>query len=534
LIIHQTRRKKQNLSNQGKETMSFAVGIDLGTTNSVVSVYRGGKVEALAVDGRKTLPSVVSFHDDGKIMVGLPAKRRMMIAPENTVASAKRFLGDQTKFYHVGSKSLTPSNIAAIVLKTLIEGARKALKQEDIWDAVVTIPAFFTEAQKEDTKRAAEEAGLNLLRLMPEPTAAAVAYGFDKGKDQTLLVYDLGGGTFDVSILSVRGNQFHVDGVKGDSKLGGDDIDEAVMKWVNNRFKSATGVDVMADQSRDGRKAQQRLKEMVETAKIELSESDSAIIESTDLLGHPIEIEISIDQFNSLIDPLLDRTIKCIDSVLEDVGKRPEDIDRVILVGGSTKNRRVKEVVAKKIKEPYTAGDVDQVVSQGAAILAASLFLPDADDADLPGIVCVEATAHSLGVAVMTEDRGLIFEPLIARQANLPAEGGFLGFTSVAGQTSVTIRVIRGEDTNLDNDTQLGELVLPVTPQNAQVPIGAIFKLDEDGIINFTAVQLPLGNESAPIVRHAQEHGGQLDIVAVQRLIDSGVATTKSTQIKAT
>lgn len=513
--------------------MSYAIGIDLGTTNCAVSVYRQGKSEALSLDGRNIMPSVVSFDNKGNARVGVTAKRRMMIAPEDTVASAKRFMGDRNKHFKVGGKSLTPSNIAAILLKEVVKNAAKALGEE-IWDAVVTVPAYFNEAQREDTKRAAEEAGLNVLRLVPEPTAAAVAYGFDAGKDQTLLVYDLGGGTFDVSVLALKGNKFDVKGVSGDSKLGGDDIDEALMRWVNKRFKDDTGLDIMADKSRDGLKAQQRLKELTEGAKIELSESDTAVIEVADLYGHPLEMEISIEEFNDLIDPLLEKTMQCIDDVLRDLDMTPEDIDRVILVGGSTKNRRVKEVVAAKIKEPYKAQNVDQAVSQGAAIIAASLFLPDEDS--LP-IDISDTTPVSFGIGVARDEpngsRNFYFRNLIPKNTSYPCRAGFLGYTGRPDQPSVIIRAYAGEDSDPDENRPLGELELTVSRKPEQVPIGAIFNLDSDMLIHFTAVELPLDEDIHGIIQHAQENDGELDLIAIDRLIERGSTRTKTVTIKA-
>lgn len=508
--------------------MTYAVGIDLGTTNSVIAIYRRGTAETLRIDGRSTMPSVVSFRDDTNILVGQPAKSRLLLDPENTVASTKRFMGDLSKSYKLAGNSLTPVNIASLILKRLVESARKELGNAEIWDAVITVPAYFTEDQKEDTKRAGEEAGLNVLRLLPEPTAAAIAYGLDKEKDQTLLVYDLGGGTFDVSILSVTGNRFTVKTVGGDGNLGGDDFDLAIVDWVNKDFKAKTGIDLLAEKGKAAMSARQRLKEAAETAKIELSQSDRAMITIPDCLGHPIDLEITLAQYNSLIEPMLLRTVECMKSVLRDAKLSGEDIDRVILVGGSTKNRAVREIVAREIREPYTSERVDEVVAHGAAIMASSLYAPDSVDIDVS-----EKTSHSLGIIMTNELDKEIFQPVILRQTTYPCELGALGFTGVPRQEQVRLRVQRGENmNNPDRNTNLGELMLPVSPpQNDQVPVGAIFTLDENGIIHFTAVQFPLNSSVAPILSHASDHNGSLDVATAKALIASGEAKARSITI---
>ena len=506
--------------------MTYAIGIDLGTTNSVVSIYRRGVPETLPIDGRLTMPSVVSFRNDGSVLVGQAAKARLLLDPENTVASAKRFIGDRSKFYHVGGTSLSPINISSLLLKRLVEVTRKELG-DDTWDAVITVPAYFTEAQREDTKRAGEEAGLNVLRLVPEPSAAAIAYGLDKGKDQTIMVYDLGGGTFDVSILVIKGNSFEVKAVGGDSRLGGDDFDQAIMTWANKKFLNQTGIDLLNQTNRAGMVARQRLKEAAETAKIELSQMNQAILAIPDCLGYPLELEISLAEYNSLIAPLLQRTVNCMKAVLRDANFRPEDIDRVILVGGSTKNKAVREIVTREIKEPYTSERVDEVVSHGAAIVAANLLLPDAIELEVTNV-----TAHSLGVDMLNEQKELFFQPIIPRQTAYPCRKGVLGCTSYPRQEKVKIEVFRGEDINPQSNTYLGELILPVTPpQSVNVPVGAIFDLDADGIIHFTAVQLPADSKSEQVIQYATENDGALNLPATDALIKSGKAKTKMVQI---
>lgn len=509
--------------------MAYAVGIDLGTTNSIVSIYRRGIPETVAIEGRANVPSIVSFRNDGSVLVGHAAKARLLLDPENTVSSVKRFMGDRKKTYKIGRKSLTPTDISSLVLKKLVEGARKTLG-EDIWDAVITVPAYFTEGQREATRKAGEEAGLNVLRLTPEPTAAAIAYGLDKGKDQTIMVYDLGGGTFDVSILQIRGNKFEVKAVGGDTHLGGDDLDHAIMEWVNNKFSKVTGKDILKDKSRDAAMARQRLKEAAETAKIELSQSERAVISIPECMGHPIDMEISLKEYNEIISPLLKRTVMCMHSVLKDARLKPVDIDRVILVGGSTKNRSVREIVAREIKEPYVSDRVDEVVSHGAAIVASSMFLPEEDA--LP-IEISDVTGHSLGIAMVDDYDKLFFKPIIQRQTSYPCKRGCLGFTVRPNQTSVLMRVFRGENMDPEKNTLLGELELPVTPPSPEyVPLGAVFELDKDGIIHFTAVRLPAMDtyELKQIYDYYQSNK-ELDIDRVDTLIKSGKVTTRSVDI---
>jgi molecular chaperone DnaK len=510
--------------------MTYAIGIDLGTTNSVMSIYRRGVTETIENEGRSALPSVVSFRDDGTPLIGLAAKARLMLDPESSVASAKRFMGERGKVYRIGKRSLSPVDVSSLILKRMVENARKALGSE-VWDAVITVPAYFNEAQRDDTKRAGEAAGLNVLRLVPEPTAAAVAYGLDRGKDQTIMVYDLGGGTFDVSILQVKGNKFEVKAVGGDGRLGGDDFDEVIAQWVSDRLKSQTGVDLLADSSVAARSAWQRLKETAEKAKIELSQSDRTEIIIPDLLGHPVQEELTIQQYEELIAPMLKKTVDCMRAVLKDAAMTAESIDRVILVGGSTKNRAVRESVSREIKDPYTAERVDEVVSHGAAIVAANLLLPEEDG--LP-IEMSDVTGHSLGVDMLDENNSIFFRPIISRQTSYPCRQGVLGYTTTSYQDQVALSVFRGEDRNPARNVRLGDLSLPISPPSPElVPIGAIFELDANGIIHFTAVQLPLDQSTNTIIEYAQRSSGVLDLSLVDPLLTSGRAMSTSVSIKA-
>ena len=506
--------------------MGYAVGIDLGTTNSVISVCRRGVPCTLLVDGRSTMPSVISFRDDGNLLVGQAAKARMLLDPETTVVSVKRSIGEHGKVYHIGRKEYSPIDISSLILKRLVEAARKELGSE-VLDAVITVPAYFTEAQRQDTKLAGEQAGLNVLRLIPEPTAAAIAYGLDKGKDQTILVYDLGGGTFDVSILTIHGNRFDVKAVGGDCHLGGDDFDQAIVEWAAGKFKQQTGIDLLHDKSLQGRQSVQRLKEAAEAAKIELSLSASAIIEIPDVLGRPLSLEISINEYNKLIAPLLKHTVDCLHAVMRDAHMRPDDIDRVILVGGSTKNRAVQDIVSFEVKDPYIADRVDEVVSHGAAILAANMYLPDEDN--LP-IEVSNVTAHSLGINMMNADEELYFRPIIQRQTTYPCKFGVLGSTRYPDQDEVIMTVYRGESPDPAQNTSLGELNLPISPPSPEiVPVAAIFELDADGIIHFTAVQLPLSDE---VIEYITDQNEKLDVAAVEKLIQQRVAKAKTILVK--
>lgn len=468
----------------------YAVGIDLGTTNSVVSVYRRGTTETVSVEGRSTMPSVISIDGD-KMLVGLQAKRRLEIFPEESVASAKRFMGDRTKFFTIGGKSFTPPDISSFILKKLVDEARKSLGDE-VSDAVITVPAYFNEEQKKDTKDAAERAGIKVLRLIAEPTAAAVAYALDREKNQTILVYDLGGGTFDVSILRVTGNEFDVIAVDGDSCLGGDDFDQALVKYLAERIDTDTSRSLLTSDARPQRIALQKLKEEAEKAKIELSEHKECEIIIPDILGRPLEAKITREDFNALIRPMLGRTIEKIRGVLSAAKLTADEIDRVILVGGSTRIPAVQELVSSEIKEPYRSERVDEVVSHGAAVMAASISLPTQDNAPVE-ILVKDVTAHTLGIDMIESDgHNLYFQPLIKNNSKLPCSGGKLGQTVRPYQKEVIMNVFRGESRIPSENTRLGELRLPISkPSQNAVPIVARFELDLSGIIHFTAVELP-------------------------------------------
>jgi len=500
--------------------MKYALGIDLGTTTSVVSTYRRGKVETLLIEGSKVFPSVVAFKDKDTILVGQSAKKRLILDPEHSIGSVKRFMGNSKKKYEIFGKTYDPVTVSSIILKRITEEAQKVLG-EKVTDVIITVPAYFTDSQKEDTKKAGQKAGLNVIRLIPEPTAAAISYGLDKGKDQTIMVYDLGGGTFDVSILKIVGNKFEVIAVDGDSQLGGDDFDNAIADYLMDIFQKKTGINLKGDISKEAKIVQQRLKEVAEKAKVELSQAKSTEIFIPEIMGHKIEEELTLKQYNELIAPLLQRTVDKIGSVLKEAGLTARDIDRVILVGGSTRNTAVKEIVTREIKEPFISEQVDEEVSHGAAIMAASLTLPEED---FTPVEVQNRTAHSLGIEILDENSQFCFCPLIKRNSEYPIRQGLLVLTAQPFQSRVEASVFRGESHDCKNNTKLGELSLKISQLSKdQVPIGAIFELDLDGIMHFTCVELSINmgdTEVIQIVQEALQNKGMLNIEKIQRLIE--------------
>ncbi|MBN2000219.1 Hsp70 family protein [candidate division KSB1 bacterium] len=466
--------------------MNYALGIDLGTTNSVAAVYRRGKIETLMLDGMHgTFPSVVNFKDDDTILVGHPAKNRIIIDPEHSVASVKRFMGDRNKKFNINGKEYTPVDISAIILKEMVEKAGEILKTK-IEDVIITVPAYFNNNQKSDTLAAGKKAGLNVLQLIPEPTAAAIAYGLDKGRDQTIMVYDFGGGTFDVSILKITGNKFKVIAVDGDSHLGGDDLDNAIVDYLIQQLKNKKAIDLATENQREVRLVRQKLKEAAEKAKKELSQAHSTEILIPEVFGTTLEEVLTREKFNELIKLFLDTTIVKMRSVLNEAQMKPEDIDRVILVGGSTYNVAVRELVTREIKDPYTSEKVEEEVARGAAILAASLTLPEADFTPLE---VENVTAHSLGLRVTKGKDADRFKVLLKRQTPVPAIVEEKFTTYKDRQRSVEIAVFQGENDYCSQNTFIGGFVLdgiPVRP--AGVPIVSVqFEMDSSDILQVHA-----------------------------------------------
>lgn len=514
--------------------MAITVGIDLGTTNSVMSYWHRGRANTITIDGMNTFPSVLSFKN-GNIIAGYQAKSRMLMDPANTIGSTKRDIGTDTK-YRIGGQSITPITVATEVLKNMKQKAEEQLKDK-IEDAVITVPAYFTSEQREATLQAARNAGLNVLRLVPEPTAAAIAYGLNENKNQTIMVYDLGGGTFDVSILKVTGNNFDVIAVDGDARLGGDDFDAAIAKLLYKKVREETGVDLNLNKEREYMAARQKVREAAEKAKIELSEKEIVEIILPNLFeDYYLEYELSRKEYLKLIGPLLDKTIEKMKNVLKQAKLTADDIDRVILVGGSTKAPIIKELVKREIREPYIAPNVDEVVSNGAAILAVTLSTPDMSMGydNLPDIVIKEKVVHSYGIDMLDSNDKLYYNIIVPRGSVLPAKSGILGFTSKPYQRDVYMNIFRGESKTLSENEKLGGLSLPIdNPEKNQTPVGAIFEIDENMIIKFRSVDLNKTSLKDEIIDFAYENAGLLDLDSVENLIRKNQVAYREVKIDA-
>lgn len=476
--------------------MGYPLGIDLGTTNSVVCVWRRGSVETIPVDGRSVMPSVIASRQDGSLLVGKAAKSKAMLDPTEAVTSAKRRMGESQAQWQLGGKIYTPVDVSAAILKRLKEAAEKTLDQP-IYEAVITVPAYFNTNQKQDTKLAGEAAGFKVLQLLPEPTAAAISYGLDKGRDQTIMVYDLGGGTFDVAVLQVQGNQFKVVAVDGDFSLGGDDFDlllvEHLIKMLQNRTKADLGFlgrlmhgQREPDTSPEMLVTRQRLKEAAEQAKIELSQADSAQVTIPSIMGVSLDEEITLTQYNRMIAPLVEKTVVKVRAVLKAAKLKADEIDRVILVGGSTHNRLVKQRLAEAVKEPWAAERVDEVVAQGAAIVAAYLSAPEVD---MVPIEFTNVTPFSLGVRASKGKNLDIFQPLITKNATIPAEVEREFTTRSLNQKTVDISVFQGEQPHCKDNTFIGGFRLegiPAAPAG-QPQIAVHFRMDDSDLLTVTA-----------------------------------------------
>jgi len=499
--------------------MSHAIGIDLGTTNSVVCLYQRGQIETIPIDNFSTLPSAISVLPNGKILVGTQAKNRAIISPDQSVTSAKRFIGDSKTKWHIQGHTYNPIDVSQRIICKLKDAASEYLKT-NVKDAVITVPAYFNNNQKRDTKIAAEEAGLNVLQLLPEPTAAAISYGLDRKKNQTILVYDLGGGTFDVSILKVTDNQFTVIAVDGDFNLGGDDIDLLLAKFLFERLKSNKSTTMNPD---DECLIMQQLKEVAEQAKKELSVSDTTIARIPNLKGGHLEEKISIHDYNEMICPLVDKTIHKIKSVLHDAGLDKRDIDRVLLVGGSTRNRLIKERIAETVKEPFVSDRVDEVVAQGAAIVAGYLFSPQPDM--LP-MEFNNVTPFNLGVRTTEKGESDKMEVLIHKNSPVPVESE-KDFTTIHdNQNSVDIRVFQGDQSHCSDNTFIGGFELTgIPPAKAKEPkIVVNFKMDQSDLLIVTASCEHLKeskNLDINLVSHEDESTSQAKETDIHFLIDT-------------
>lgn len=479
--------------------MGYSIGIDLGTTNSVACVWRRGSVETISIDGRATMPSALSVRPDGALLVGQSAKKRTELEPEQSIISAKRYIGDGKTIWQIGYKNYTPMDVAAIVLGQIKSAAEKYLG-EPVTDAVIAVPAYFNNNQRRDTKLAGEAAGFKVLQLLPEPTAAAISYGLDRGKEQLLLVYDLGGGTFDVSVLSVKGNRFQVIAVDGDFNLGGDDFDLLLVGHLISLIKKRSQfdldrfLDTLLGRSKDKNLgtpheilvAKHRLKEVAEKAKIELSESNRTRITIPEILGTSLDEEITIDTYNLLITPLVDRTITKTRAVLKSAKLTVDDIDRVILVGGSTRNKLVRSRIAEAIKEPFISDRVDEVVAQGAAIVAGSLSSPEEN---ITPIEFFNVTPFSLGLRTCQGNDLDAFKVLIPKNTLIPATSTEEFSTFRANQRSIDISIFQGEQSNCRDNTFIGRFRLEGIPPApvGQTKIVVQFQINNSNLLSITA-----------------------------------------------
>ncbi|ODR79681.1 molecular chaperone DnaK [Haladaptatus sp. W1] len=468
-------------------TSNKILGIDLGTTNSAFAVMEGGDPEIIVNgEGDRTTPSIVAFSDDGERLVGKPAKNQAVQNPEKTIQSIKRHMGDDDYTVEIEDEEYTPEQISAMILQKIKRDAEEYLG-DDIAKAVITVPAYFNDKQRQATKDAGEIAGFDVERIVNEPTAASMAYGLDDDTDQTVLVYDLGGGTFDVSILDLGGGVYEVVATNGDNDLGGDDWDHAIIDYLADDFESNHGIDL-----RDDRQALQRLKDAAEEAKIELSsrkETDINLPFITATDNGPVHLENSLTRakFESLTSDLIDRTVEPTEQALSDAGYEKSDIDEVILVGGSTRMPQVAEKVEELTgQEPKKNVNPDEAVALGAAIQGGVL------SGDVDDIVLLDVTPLSLGIEV----KGGLFERLIDKNTTIPTEESKVFTTAAANQTSVQVRVFQGEREIANQNELLGEFHLAgIPPAPAGTPqIEVSFNIDENGIVNVSAEDHGSGN----------------------------------------
>jgi len=510
--------------------MSKIIGIDLGTTNSVVAVMEGGKPTVVTnPEGGRTTPSVVAINDKGERLVGQVAKRQAITNPSNTVYSIKRFMG--RKFDEVPTESkevpyqleaadngdvrvkiqdgmFAPPEISAMILRKLKEAAEAHLGSP-VEAAVITVPAYFNDAQRQATKDAGRIAGLDVKRIVNEPTAAALAYGLERKKDETIAVFDFGGGTFDISILEVGEGVVEVKSTNGDTHLGGDDLDQRLIEWIVAEFKKDQGIDLSQDKM-----ALQRLKEAAEKAKCELSTTSETEINlpfvTADASGPKhLQLKLNRAKFEQLVDDLLQRTLGPCRQAMADAGMKPGDIDEVVLVGGSTRIPKVQSIVQELFdKEPHKGVNPDEVVAVGAAIQAGVL------GGDVKDILLLDVTPLTLGI----ETLGGVFTKLIERNTTIPSRKSEIFSTAADGQTSVEVHVLQGEREMAGHNKTLGRFHLtgiPAAPRG--VPqIEVAFDLDANGIVNVSAKDLGTGKEQQITITSSSG----LDKTEVERMVD--------------
>jgi len=485
------------------------IGIDLGTTNSVVAAMEGGEPTVIVnQEGARTTPSVVAFTKDGERLVGQVAKRQAVTNPENTIFSIKRFMGrkydeviEEAKrvpykvvrapngdaWVEVRGKQYSPPEISALILRKLKEAAEAHLGQT-VTDAVITVPAYFNDAQRQATKDAGKIADLNVRRIINEPTAAALAYGLDKKKDETIAVYDFGGGTFDISVLEVGDGIVEVKATNGDTHLGGDDLDQRVIDWIVAEFKKSDAIDLSKD-----RMALQRLKEAAEKAKIELSTTTETDINlpfiTADASGPKhLQMKLSRAKLEQLVDDLLQRTMSPVRQALKDAGVEPKDIDEVVLVGGSTRMPKVQQMVKDVFgKEPHKGVNPDEVVAIGAAVQGGVLA------GDVKEVLLLDVTPLSLGI----ETLGGVMTPLIPRNTTIPTRKAETFSTASDNQSNVEVHVLQGERPLARDNRTLGRFnLVGIPPAPRGVPqIEVAFDVDANGIVNVSAKDQATGKE---------------------------------------